>query len=92
MIPTEKDVLECASETLIKAAYGLEQRVIRLVEETIETARAIGVPFSVIEKITARVYSRPPIVHTSRIMNPVMETCETCSTRYLAGTWCSEGH
>ena len=51
--------LRWAIETFGDVATNRDERAARLVEEAIEFAQAEGVPRSVVEKILARVYSKP---------------------------------
>lgn len=58
--PTQATVLKWAVDNFGTIALNRDERAARLAEEAMEVAQAEGVPAEVVQRILARVYSRPP--------------------------------
>ncbi len=58
--PTQKAVLKWAVDSFGPIALNRDERAARLVEEAVEVAQVEGVRAEVVQRILARVYSRPP--------------------------------
>lgn len=59
-LPQQADVLQWAINSFGPIAKNRDERAARLAEEAIEVAQAEGVSLEIVQRIAARVYSRPP--------------------------------